>query len=529
MSITKRLILTYSLLCASLIAMVLVAITVINGFQSRFQYVQENTLPSILDISKMVDETNTLILLLYRHQSATDLNLQTQIEREMSGVLNDLKKVGQFYLKNEVSNNDDRVLMEKAFAIISQIDISLPEFLAGSRAQNDAIALGALQSSRGVGEATRQLTANFQKQLKLNISISNDLGDENKRAYRLILLTFVTGSTVAVIILGFFTLKTIFSIRRQLNNMSRTIYDASVRRDLTLRLDESRHDEIGLTAQAFNHLANSVSASLANVQSSAYYVNSASVQLKAGNEDLSSRTEEQAASLEETAASMSQLSETVRLTADNTRHASQLANNASGLAQNSAGRVCTLLETMSNLRGSSVKITDIIVLIEGVAFQTNILALNAAVEAARAGEQGRGFAVVAGEVRNLAQRTASSAREIKTLIESSLEDVETGSQQAEGVAQNITKMKNVVEEVNHLVHDISVAAVEQSQGIDQIYQAINQMDSVTQQNAALVVQASMASQTLLQQAGSLSEIVNTFTFSPVSDGTEFDLMSETSF
>ncbi|WP_373327513.1 methyl-accepting chemotaxis protein, partial [Cronobacter turicensis] len=240
-------------------------------------------------------------------------------------------------------------------------------------------------------------------------------------------------------------------------------------------------------------------------------VSSASGQISAGNEDLSSRTEEQAASLEQTAASMSELSETVRQTAENTQLASQLAKNARDISEDSQSRVNTMLSTMGNIRDSSAKITDIIALIEGIAFQTNILALNAAVEAARAGEQGRGFAVVAGEVRTLAQRSSSSAREIKELIENSMQYVEAGSAQAEGVGQNIGKMNEAVRQVTDIVDEISVAAQEQSQGINQVHLAVNQMDDVTQQNAALVEQASAASQSLMEQAASLNQLVGAFT------------------
>jgi len=210
---------------------------------------------------------------------------------------------------------------------------------------------------------------------------------------------------------------------------------------------------------------------------------------------------------------MSELSETVRQTAENTRLASQLAKNAHEISEDSAGRVRTLLSTMGDIRGSSAKITDIIALIERIAFQTNILALNAAVEAARAGEQGRGFAVVAGEVRNLAQRSSSSAREIKELIESSMGFVEAGSAQAEGVGENMSRMNDAVRQVTDLVDEISVAASEQSQGIGQVHQAVNQMDDVTQQNAALVEEASAASRSLMEQAAALNQLVNTFTLS----------------
>jgi methyl-accepting chemotaxis protein len=514
MTITQRLLLTFSLLSASLVAMVIVAVMVAGGFQSRFQYVQENTVPSLLDLGKLVDGSNSLIIWLYRHQSATDPRRQAEVEKKIDEAISNIKSLNNYYLNNDISNEEDRQLTERAFSTIKQVESSLPEFLAGSRAQNDAIALGALQSNNGIGEAARQLIAGYQKQLKLNVDIGSTLRQENDRTYQVTVWSLIGGSALAIAILAFFALKTVFGIRGQLNGMRQTMENASHRLDLTLRVDESRRDEIGLTAKAFNHLIENVSASLSKVEASSQSVSTASAQIAAGNEDLSSRTEEQAASLEQTAASMSQLSETVRQTAENTQLASQLAKNARDISEDSAGRVRTLLDTMGDIRGSSAKITDIIGLIEGIAFQTNILALNAAVEAARAGEQGRGFAVVAGEVRNLAQRSSSSAREIKGLIESSMGFVEAGSTQAEGVGENMSRMNDAVRQVADLVDEISVAGSEQSQGIGQVHIAVNQMDDVTQQNAALVEEASAASRSLMEQAAALNRLVSNFTLVP---------------
>ncbi|MBK0127410.1 HAMP domain-containing protein [Pantoea sp. S61] len=514
MTITQRLLLTFSLLSASLVAMVIVAVMVAGGFQSRFQYVQENTVASLLDLGKLVDGSNSLIIWLYRHQSATDPRRQAEVEKKIDEAISNIKSLNNYYLNNDISNEEDRQLTERAFSTIKQVESSLPEFLAGSRAQNDAIALGALQSNNGIGEAARQLIAGYQKQLKLNVDIGSTLRQENDRTYQVTVWSLIGGSALAIAILAFFALKTVFGIRGQLNGMRQTMENASQRLDLTLRVDESRRDEIGLTAKAFNHLIENVSASLSKVEASSQSVSTASAQIAAGNEDLSSRTEEQAASLEQTAASMSELSETVRQTAENTQLASQLAKNARDISEDSAGRVRTLLDTMGDIRGSSAKITDIIGLIEGIAFQTNILALNAAVEAARAGEQGRGFAVVAGEVRNLAQRSSSSAREIKGLIESSMGFVEAGSTQAEGVGENMSRMNDAVRQVADLVDEISVAGSEQSQGIGQVHIAVNQMDDVTQQNAALVEEASAASRSLMEQAAALNRLVSNFTLVP---------------
>ncbi|ELY4855654.1 MCP four helix bundle domain-containing protein [Cronobacter turicensis] len=511
MSITQRLMLTFSLLSAALIAMVITSVVVVSNFQARFQYVQENTLPSVLDIGKMIDGSNTLIIWLYRHQSATEATRQSQIEKEIDTVINRITTLNQYYLQNEISSEEDKQISEDASAMIQTLQSRLPAFLESSRTHDNATALAALREDNGVGGAARQLIALYQKQLGVNEAVGKTLRQENDRSYSQTLWGLIGTSTVVIIILGFFTLKTIFSIRNQLNSMRQTLEASSERLDLTLRADGSRKDEIGLTAKAYNTLAANVASSLAAVEASAQSVSSASGQISAGNEDLSSRTEEQAASLEQTAASMSELSETVRQTAENTQLASQLAKNARDISEDSQSRVNTMLSTMGNIRDSSAKITDIIALIEGIAFQTNILALNAAVEAARAGEQGRGFAVVAGEVRTLAQRSSSSAREIKELIENSMQYVEAGSAQAEGVGQNIGKMNEAVRQVTDIVDEISVAAQEQSQGINQVHLAVNQMDDVTQQNAALVEQASAASQSLMEQAASLNQLVGAFT------------------
>ncbi|ELY3468698.1 MCP four helix bundle domain-containing protein [Cronobacter universalis] len=511
MSITQRLMLTFSLLSAALIAMVITSVVVVSNFQARFQYVQENTLPSVLDIGKMIDGSNTLIIWLYRHQNTADASGQARIEKEIDTVINRITTQNQYYLQNEISSEEDRQISESAGTLIQTLRTRLPAFLESSRTHDSATSLAALRDDNGVGGAARQLIALYQKQLGVNEAVGKTLRQENDRSYNQTLWGLIGTSAAVIIILGFFTLKTIFAIRNQLNSMRQTLETASERLDLTLRADDSRNDEIGQTAKAYNALAANVASSLAAVEASAQSVSSASGQISAGNEDLSSRTEEQAASLEQTAASMSELSETVRQTAENTQLASQLAKNARDISEDSQSRVNTMLSTMSSIRDSSSKITDIIAMIEGIAFQTNILALNAAVEAARAGEQGRGFAVVAGEVRTLAQRSSSSAREIKELIENSMQFVEAGSSQAEGVGQNIGKMTEAVRQVTDIVDEISVAAQEQAQGINQVHLAVNQMDDVTQQNAALVEQASAASQSLMEQAASLNQLVGAFT------------------
>lgn len=510
MTITQRLFLSFSMLAISLISVVLIAVLVVTGFQSRFQYVQSNAIPSIIDLGKQIDAGNELIIWLYRHQSATESGRQAQLVNTINSQINNLKSLNQHYLDNDISSDEDKVMTQQAFGTISQIEQKLPAFLKGSAAQDDAVSLSELQGSSGVGQQIRNLIKGYKKQLALNVSIGEGLKKDNQYIYKMTFWSLILGSAAVILILGTIVIKTIFSIRRSLEAMRITMEKTSSSLDLTVRADSARKDEIGLTALSFNHLVERFANSLSEVSHSSYSVSAASAQISAGNEDLSSRTEEQAASLEQTAASMAELSETVRQTAENTQLASQLAKNARAISDNSSVRVKNLQDTMADIRNSSAKITDIIALIEGIAFQTNILALNAAVEAARAGEQGRGFAVVAGEVRNLAQRSSSSAKEIKDLIESSMSYVESGANQAEDVGRNMVNMNDAVRQVADLIDDISIAAQEQMQGIGQVHQAVNQMDDVTQQNAALVEEASAASRSLMEQADGLKQLVAAF-------------------
>src|SRR5471032_620787 len=236
----------------------------------------------------------------------------------------------------------------------------------------------------------------------------------------------------------------------------------------------------------------------------------ASNEIAAGNLDLSARTEQQASSLEQTAASMEELTSTVKQNADSAREANQLAVSASEIAQKGGMVVSQVVDTMDAINASSRKIVDIIGVIDGIAFQTNILALNAAVEAARAGEQGLGFAVVASEVRNLAQRSATAAKEIKTLISNSVEQVGTGSKLVEQAATTMEDVVVSVRRVTDIMGEITAAGRQQSSGIEQVNIAITQMDAVTQQNAALVEEATAASQSMQDQAAALAQLVTVF-------------------
>jgi methyl-accepting chemotaxis protein len=280
--------------------------------------------------------------------------------------------------------------------------------------------------------------------------------------------------------------------------------------DLTAKVEARSKDETGELMSALKDMNDALVRIVGEVRSGTETIATASAQIANGNLDLSSRTEQQASSLEETASSMEELTSTVKQNADNARQANTLAVSASEVASKGGDVVAQVVGTMGSINESAKKIVDIIGVIDGIAFQTNILALNAAVEAARAGEQGRGFAVVASEVRNLAQRSAAAAKEIKTLIGDSVEKVETGAKLVDQAGTTMEEIVESVKRVTDIISEISAASDEQRAGIEQVNQAISQMDQVTQQNASLVEEAAAAAEAMQDQSKTLAQVVSVF-------------------
>ncbi len=280
--------------------------------------------------------------------------------------------------------------------------------------------------------------------------------------------------------------------------------------DLTSTIVVASRDETGQLMQALKTMNDSLVAIVGQVRSGTDTIATASSEIAAGNMDLSSRTEQQASSLEETASSMEELTSTVKQNTDNARQANKLAGDAADIASRGGAVVADVVTTMGDINASSKKIVDIISVIDGIAFQTNILALNAAVEAARAGEQGRGFAVVATEVRNLAQRSSAAAKEIKGLIDDSVQKVDAGTRLVDKAGRTMEEIVQSIGFVTSIMSEISNASEEQSAGIEQVNQAISEMDQVTQQNAALVEEASAAAEAMQEQASELAQVVSVF-------------------
>jgi methyl-accepting chemotaxis protein len=287
--------------------------------------------------------------------------------------------------------------------------------------------------------------------------------------------------------------------------------DALANGDLTQRITQEYHGSFDKLKKDANITADKLTEVINRISSSATLVASGAEEISQGNADLSQRTEEQASSLEETASSMEQMTSTVRQNADNAKIANELAEETSSKAMQGGEVVNRAVQSMSGINESSKKIADIIGVIDEIAFQTNLLALNAAVEAARAGEQGRGFAVVAGEVRNLAQRSAGAAKEIKDLIRDSVSKVEDGTLLVNESGETLKDIVASVKRVTDMISDIAEASVEQSSGIEQVNKAVTQMDEMTQQNAALVEEASAAGESMAEQANDMRRLLNFFT------------------
>jgi len=444
-----------------------------------------------------------------KHSRTDDSSYHGEYEEKLGTYMAALGKARESY-ESHLSSEEERA----GFAKWAQAGD------AYKKAQNTVLALGrdqkqldAADVSDGLGsmafdEALNALDTlsayNFEQGRGAALQARSTHGQASMVLLGLVALGLLTGSAMA------------WAIRRRLIGQlggepvdAVRVARAVAAGDLSSRIDIKQGDTVSLMAQLLA-MQSSLARTVSEVRSGSEQVATASSEIAQGNQDLSGRTEQQAASLQQTAATMDQLGSTVRNNADNARQANQLALNASGVAVKGGEVVSQVVQTMKGINESSKKIADIIGVIDGIAFQTNILALNAAVEAARAGEQGRGFAVVASEVRSLAQRSADAAKEIKTLISASVERVDQGTVLVDQAGQTMEQIVSAIRRVTDIVAEISSASVEQSSGVTQVGQAVTQMDQATQQNAALVEESAAAAESLRQQAQALVQAVAVF-------------------
>ncbi|WP_334188373.1 methyl-accepting chemotaxis protein [Noviherbaspirillum sp.] len=408
-------------------------------------------------------------------------------------------------LRALMNSADDKILLDKIDAGQAEAKPWIDKAVALALKQGDVIPVllaNVVPTQRMWLEAMEE-TVKRQEALAQQTSADADSAYANA----LLLTLALAGAALLVgVLIAFFVTRSITSPLRSAVGVARRVADG----DLTTQVDVQSTDETGQLMQALKDMNESLVRIVGEVRNGTDTITHASSEIAAGNMNLSVRTEEQASSLQTTASSMEELTSTVKHNAENASQANKLAATASEVAIKGGAVVSQVVDTMGSINDSAKKIVDIIGVIDGIAFQTNILALNAAVEAARAGEQGRGFAVVAAEVRNLAQRSAAAAKEIKALIGDSVEKVEAGAKLVDQAGATMDEVVASVRRVTDIISEIAAASHEQTSGIEQINQAITQMDNVTQQNAALVEEAAAAAGSMQEQAGNLSQVVSVF-------------------
>jgi methyl-accepting chemotaxis protein len=509
MTITKRLIV---MLSVALLALLLVGgfgIRALYQAQQRFEDVQTNTLPSILELfGARSDLANQKVR--FRDLLLADDADKSAISRDIDDLSKSFDQHLATYGRDDISDDTDRKMLETNKANEQALRAQQDNFRSKLASGDLDGAKQLLKNGGTLVAASSALNASLGVQVDYNLKLSAQTRQANNDSYSFTLWLLVGIITVAFLAAAGLGIQLYDIVRRGLGGLQNTLQNVSRSLDLTRMASIVRMDEIGHTSSAFNALLTRVAEVVSEVRGASNSVSVASRQIASGNVDLSARTEQQAASLEETAASMEELTTTVKQNTDSARQASTLAANARDISTKGNETVERMVGTMSQIAANSAKISDITTLIEGVAFQTNILALNAAVEAARAGEQGRGFAVVASEVRSLAQRSSSAAKEIKDLITTSVSTIHEGSTQAQEVGRTTLESLEAVRQVADIIDQIAAASDEQGRGIEQVNQAVSQMDQVTQQNAALVEEAAAAAQSLEEQARKLDEMVSVF-------------------
>ncbi len=506
LKIGQRLSLSFGSIVILLVVLATLAFTRIGGLNDAISEVDGDRYPKTVLANVMKDDLNQIA------RNMRNALLMT----EKAAIQAELTQIGKATdsLNNALVELEKTVRSERGRQTITGLQADRSKFLplkddfiklASAGIKDEAVAL--------LFAEVRPAQLNYLASIDKLIDYQNELmkksgAEANAKASQTQLLIGIF-SIIAVLIAAVFAVLATRSITRPLSQavvLARKVADG----DLTGSIVVESKDETGQLLQALKDMNEGLLKIVTQVRLGTDTIASASHQIATGNLDLSSRTEQQASSLEETASSMEELTSTVKQNAENARQSNQLALSASEVAVRGGAVVSKVVDTMGEINDSAKKIVDIIGVIDGIAFQTNILALNAAVEAARAGEQGRGFAVVASEVRTLAQRSASAAKEIKELIGDSVDKVSIGSRLVDDAGATMREVVESVKRVTDIMSEITAASQEQTDGIEQINQAVMQMDQVTQQNAALVEEAAAAAESLQGQASHLSQVVSVF-------------------
>jgi methyl-accepting chemotaxis protein-1 (serine sensor receptor) len=508
--ISTRLLALIGVMSALLAAIGAIGLVGISKTNQALQSVYEDRLVA-------VGQLDTIVRAILRNRLAIAVSLVTPTPEEIAkntaeveANIELINKTWDAYMATRLTAEEER--LAKAFAEDRKkfVQEGLRPAVAALRARDTK------EAQRIVVEKIRPLYVPVAQGVDALIKLQLDVGKQEYEAavarYETIRITAIAALILGIGLAVTFGLLLIRGINRSLGHAVE-VSNAVAQGDLTKAIHVEGKDEIAQLLNAMSEMKENLVRVVSEVRTGVDSVSTASAQIAAGNQDLSSRTEQQASNLQETAASMEQLTSTVKQSADSARQANQLANAASESAARGGQVVGEVITTMNAITESSKRIAEIINVIDGIAFQTNILALNAAVEAARAGEQGRGFAVVAGEVRNLAQRSAQAAREIKAMITDSVQKVEMGSRLVTDAGATMNEIVTQVKRVTDLIGEITSAAVEQSSGISQVNEAVTQMDQVTQQNAALVEESAAAAASLKEQADRLASAVAVFRLS----------------
>ena len=504
-----RLALGFGLVLVLMTALTLAAYVGLSDTNDDLHTVTDNSVPSLQVVADLKTTSLDLRRFEYNHLVSDDPARLQAMDQAIAKHQADLVQAFKAY-EPLVSNDQDRALWQAARADAEQYvsqwkDIQELSSQVGGAGKP-------LAEERMTGESRahfERLQGNLDKLWTFNVDFAAQAEKAAAVSYQQALWTVLALAAVAMAIGLVSAVLITRSIVRPINEAV-GIAEHIAGGDLTQKITVNSRDETGQLLAAMQKMQNALATLVTSVRQNAEGVATASAQIAQGNQDLSSRTEQQASALEETSASMEQMGSTASQNADNARAASQLAASASSVAVQGGEVVSQVVSTMREIQHSSQKISDIIGTIDGIAFQTNILALNAAVEAARAGEQGRGFAVVAGEVRTLAQRSAEAAKEIKQLINASVERVEQGTGLVDQAGNTMQEVVRSIQRVTDIVGEISSASQEQNAGVGQVSEAVSQMDQATQQNAALVEESAAAASSLRSQAEQLVQAVAVF-------------------